>query len=173
MQIKSGQLEPELLETTDDLTARIDALTPKLHMPKYIQDIDVAWLTANDLILEAEITSPEPAHPGLVTHKSSSERYFFKPAVPSQPRPVKREISILQKLGKLDLDIKVPRLIGIVSASGSKTSKTVAMGMLLTPIINPRPLTTLLSTSIPEQKRQDWARECESYVNKLHAHSII
>jgi|TARA_R110002003_G_scaffold94_7_gene7224 hypothetical protein len=50
MQIKSGQLEPELLETTDDLTVRIDALTPKLHMPKYIQDIDVAWLTANDLI---------------------------------------------------------------------------------------------------------------------------
>ncbi|KAH7064281.1 hypothetical protein BKA63DRAFT_170242 [Paraphoma chrysanthemicola] len=173
MQVKSGQLEPELVETTDDLTAKIDALVPKLHMPKYIQEMDVPWLNANDLIVNAEVTSPEPAHPGLVTHKPTGEIYFFKPVVPSQPGPVKREISILQKLGKLDLDIKVPRLLGFVSASESKSSKIEAMGMLLTHIANPKPLTTLLSTDVPASQRQEWAQKCETYVKELHSHGII
>ncbi|KAF2032080.1 hypothetical protein EK21DRAFT_61684 [Setomelanomma holmii] len=173
MQIKSGKLEPELIDTSDDLTAKIDALVPKLHMPKYIQDIDAPWLCAHDLIVEAEVTSPEPAHPGLVTSKATGEKYFFKPVVPSQPGLVKREISILQKLGRLDLDIKVPRLLGFVSASESKASKTEATGMLLTPIDSPRPLTTLLSTSVPEQQRKEWASKCETYVKALHSHAII
>jgi tRNA A-37 threonylcarbamoyl transferase component Bud32 len=169
LQIKAGQLEPELLETTNDFNARIEELVPRLKMPKYIQSIDVPWLNANDLTVRSEVSFPEPAHPGLVVDKDGKE-YFFKPVVPDQPGPVKREISILQKLGEQDLDIKVPKLLGFVSFNNSKTEM---LGFLLTPISSPRPLTCLLKSSVPRSQRAEWATKSERYVKTLHEHDII
>jgi tRNA A-37 threonylcarbamoyl transferase component Bud32 len=169
LQIKAGQLEPELLETSDDLNARIEKLVPRLKMPKYIQSINLPWLNANDLTVRSEVSLPEPAHPGLVVDKEGKE-YFFKPCVTDQPGPIKREISILQKLGKLDVDIKVPQLLGFVSFDNSKTD---ILGFLLTPIASPKPLTTLLKSSIPRSQRADWATKSEKYVKTLHDNDII
>ncbi|KAL5118691.1 hypothetical protein ACEQ8H_003368 [Pleosporales sp. CAS-2024a] len=169
LQIKGGQLDPEPLETTGALNAHIEKLIPKLKMPKYIQSIHIPWLDANDLTVGSEVSFPEPAHPGLVVDKEGKE-YFFKPVVPNEPGPVKREISILEKLGKLHLDIKVPHLMGFVSFENSKTE---ILGFLLTPIASPRPLTTLLQSSIPRSQRAEWATKCEKYVKTLHDNDII
>lgn len=169
LQIKGGQLEPELLETTDDLNARIERLTPRLKMPKYIQSINLPWLNANDLTVRSEVSLPEPAHPSLVFDKQGKE-YFFKPVVADQPGPIKREISILQKLAELELDIKVPQLLGFVSFDNSKTE---ILGFLLTPIASPKPLTTLLKSSIARSQRADWATKSEKYVKTLHENDIV
>lgn len=169
LQIKSGHLSPEVLETTSDLTSRIDALVPRLHMPKYIQSLPLPWISASDLTVFSEVSHPEPAHPGEVIDKNGKS-YFFKPVVPSQPGPVKREINILQKLSSLDLSIKVPELLGFVSFESSNTE---AMGFLLTPIPNATPLTKLLKNSVPRAKRAEWASKSEKYVKTLHDHNII
>jgi tRNA A-37 threonylcarbamoyl transferase component Bud32 len=169
LQIKAGALSPELLETTDDLTARINALVPRLTMPKYIQSIDLPWHSAASLTVHSEVSLPEPAHPGKVSD-ASGNTYFFKPVVSDQPGTAKREINILQKIAKLDLDIKVPRLLGFVSYDGSSTQ---IMGFLLSHIASPTPLTNLLNRSVPRAKRAEWATKCESYVKLLHDNDII
>ncbi|KAH7392362.1 hypothetical protein DE146DRAFT_766606 [Phaeosphaeria sp. MPI-PUGE-AT-0046c] len=169
LHIKGGRLHPELLETTDDLNARIEKLVPRLKMPKYIQSIDLPWINANDLTVQSEVSLPEPAHPGKVEDKEGNV-YFFKPVVPDEPGPVKREISILQKLAEKQLDIKVPRLLGFVSFNNSKTE---AMGFLLSNINGPKPLTKLLKKSVPRAKRAEWATTSEKYVKILHEHDII
>lgn len=169
LHIKGGQLSPELQETTDELNARIEKLVPRLKMPKYIQSIDLPWINANDLTVQSEVSLPEPAHPGKVVD-SSGNIYFFKPVVPDEPGPVKREISILQKLASKDLDIKVPRLLGFVSYNNSKTE---AMGFLLSNIDVPKPLTKLLKKSVPRAKRAEWATRSEQYVKTLHENDII
>jgi len=140
-----------------------------MKMPKYSQAIDLPWLNANDLTVRSEVSLPEPAHPGIVIDKDGKE-YFFKPVVPEQPGPIKREIGILQKLGEQDLDIKVPKLLGFVSFDNSKTE---ILGFLLTPIASPSPLTTLLKSSVPRSQRADWASKSEKYVNTLHEHDIV
>ena len=111
------------------------------------------WINANNLTVQSEVGLLEPAHPGQVIDKDGN-MYFFKPVVADQPGPVKREISILHKLGKADLDIKVPRLLGFVAFSSSKTE---IMGYLLTPIASPKPLTKLLKSSVPASKRAEWS----------------
>jgi tRNA A-37 threonylcarbamoyl transferase component Bud32 len=169
LQIKAGELTPELLETTDDLNARIEKLVPRLKMPRYIQSLPLPWLNANDLTVHSEVSLPEPAHPGKVTDPDGNV-YFFKPVVPDEPGPTKREISILQKLGALDLDIKVPRLLGFVAFDNSKTD---IMGVLLSNIESPKPLTKLLKASVPRAERAEWSQKSEKYVQTLHENNII
>jgi tRNA A-37 threonylcarbamoyl transferase component Bud32 len=169
LQIKSGQLSPELLETKDDLTIRIENLVPRLKMPKYIQSIDLPWINANDLTVQSEVSLPEPAHPGKVTDKDGNT-YFFKPVVPDQPGVAKREINILQKLTKLNLEIKVPHLLGFVAFNNSKTE---IMGVLLSHIDSPKPLTKLLKSSVPRAKRAEWSTKSEKYVKTLHDNDIV
>jgi tRNA A-37 threonylcarbamoyl transferase component Bud32 len=169
LQIKAGQLEPELLETTEELENRIEDLVPRLKMPKYIQNIDVPWIDAHDLTVQSEVSHPEPAHPGQVVDEDGNV-YFFKPVVADQPGPVKREIQILQQIEKADLDIKAPKLIGFV---GFESSKAEAMGYLMTPIKEPRPLTHFLKSSVPREKRAEWANKSEEYVKALHSHGIV
>jgi tRNA A-37 threonylcarbamoyl transferase component Bud32 len=169
LQIKAGKLELELLETTDDLNASIEALVPHLNMPKYIQSINLPWLSANDLTVHSEVSLPEPAHPGKVTD-ADGNTYFFKPVVPDQAGIAKREINILQKLNKLDIDIKVPELLGFVAFDNSKTE---IMGFLLSHIDSPKPLTKLLKSSVPRAKRAEWSTKAEKYVKTLHDNDII
>lgn len=170
MKIKSGKLCPELLEATDNLTERIENLIPCMSLPKYIQNYDIPWVSASDLIVNSEVNLPEPAHPGQVTHKQSGDVYFFKPVVADQPATIKREIQILRQIHQLDLDIKAPRLLGFVAF---ETSKTNAMGLLLSHIDNPKPLTKLLKSSVSESLRASWSTKCETYVSLLHDNNII
>ncbi|KAF3052827.1 hypothetical protein E8E11_007805 [Didymella keratinophila] len=167
--VKSGELVPELLQESDELDARIEKLSPRMKMPQYIQKIDVPWLSANDLSVQSEVDFPEPAHPGKVTGQDG-EMYFFKPVVSGEPGPIKREISILQKIEELSLDIKVPRLVGFVAFENSKTE---AMGFLLSHIEEPTPLTKMLKSSVPEEKREKWSKKSKEYVDMLHKHDII
>jgi tRNA A-37 threonylcarbamoyl transferase component Bud32 len=85
--------------------------------------------------------------------------------------PVKREMGILHKLGKLSLNtIKVPNLLGFVAFENSKTE---IMGMLLQHIEEPTPLTKLLNKNVPRTKRAEWSRKREKYVQFLHENDII
>lgn len=47
------------------------------------------------------------------------------------------------------------------------------MGLLLSNIESPKPLTKLLKSSVPREKRAEWAIKSESYVKTLHEHDII
>jgi hypothetical protein len=170
LQIANGELSPALLETTPDLESKIEALVPRMKVPKYMQDYKLPWLNANDLTVESEVSMPPPAHPGQVLHNESSETYFFKPVVSDQPDSVKREIQILRKMEKLDLDIKFPRLCGFVALGNSKTE---VMGLLLENIMSPTPLTKLLKASVDEEKRRVWSEKSAAYVALLHDNDII
>ena len=170
MQIANGALSPQLLETTPELESKIKNLVPRMKLPKYMQDYTLPWLNANDLTVQSEVSQPPPAHPGQVLHKETGAVYFFKPVVAEQPDSVKRELQILRKLEKLDLDIKFPHLLGFVSWENSKTE---VMGMLLENIEAPTPLTKLLKASVDEEKRAEWSAKSERYVKALHDHDII
>lgn len=169
LKIQNGELTPELLEENDDLTKRIESLVPRLKMPKYVQQMDLPWLDANDLTVTSEVANPEPAHPGKVVTKSG-QAYFFKPVDDTQPNSFKREIKILRKLQELDLAIKVPKLLGFV---GFENSKTDIMGLLLSVIEDPTPLTKLLDAGIDEDMRTAWSEKSEAYVKLLHENNII
>ncbi|KAG9193850.1 hypothetical protein G6011_03885 [Alternaria panax] len=178
LHITSGALSPTLVETTPELEAQIEALVPRMKVPKYMQDYKLPWLNANDLSVQSEVSMPPPAHPGQVLHTSSSssssggsnETYFFKPVVSEQPDSVKREINILRKLDKLNVDIKFPRLRGFVAWAKSKTE---VMGLLLENIEAPTPLTKLLKASVDEEKRRVWSEKSAAYVKMLHDNDII
>jgi hypothetical protein len=171
LQISAGKLTPELLETTDELNEGIGKLVPRLKMQKYIQEINITWLNANDLTVQSEVSFPEPAHPGKVTHNETGKIHFFKPVAADDPGPVKRDISNLHKLGKLSLDtIKVPNLLSFVAFENSKTE---IMGILLQHIEEPTLLTKLLNKNVRRAKRAEWSRKCEKYVHVLHENDII
>ena len=90
--------------------------------------------------------------------------------VPEEPGPTKREINILQKIEQLNLDIKVPQLVGFVAFENSRTE---VMGFLLTNIEDPTPLTKMLKSSVSEEKRVAWSQKSREYVETLHKHDII
>lgn len=167
--VKSGELVPELLEETEELNARIEKLLPRMKMPEYIHKMDISWIDAKDLTVQSEVDFPEPAHPGKVTSKDG-EVYFFKPVVADEPGPIKREISILQKIEGLNLDLMVPKLLGFVAFENNQSE---AMGFLLSYIEKPVPLTKLLKSSVPEKKRKKWSKKSKEYVDTLHKHGII
>jgi tRNA A-37 threonylcarbamoyl transferase component Bud32 len=167
--VKSGELAAELLEGSEELKQHIDSLIPRMKMPQYIRKIDVPWMNPRDLMVQSEVDFPEPAHPGQVQDKEG-RTFFFKPVVPHQPGPTKREITLLHKIEKLELDIKVPKLVGFVSHEDSQCE---AMGLLLSHIEDPIPLTKLLKPSIPEHKRSAWSTTSERYVRILHENNIV
>ncbi|RMZ69798.1 kinase subdomain-containing [Pyrenophora seminiperda CCB06] len=170
MQIANGELSPTLIETTPELEGKIEDLVPRMKIPKYMQDYKLPWYNANDLTVQSEVSQPPPAHPGQVLHQETGDVFFFKPVVSEQPDSVKREIQILRKLEKLDVDIKFPHLLGFVAMGNSKTE---AMGLLLENIESPTPLTKLLRSSVDEEKRAEWSRKSSQYVKALHDHDII
>ncbi|KAL6240312.1 hypothetical protein RBB50_012779 [Rhinocladiella similis] len=164
------RLVPQELEEIEELRVRMEELTPRLPMPKYIQEMDLLWISPKDIEVLSEIVDPEPVHPGTV--KYNDEVYFFKPVDPDQSQPTKREIKILQKIEMLGLGdkIMVPRLLGVVTFEQSTTE---VMGLLLTNIPSPKPLTTLLRSDIPEAKRLRWADEAQNVIKELHQNGIV
>lgn len=164
-----GSLSAELVESDKELSSRIEKLVPRKKMPQYIQKIPVPWFDATQLTVYSEVDFPEPAHPGKVVDHVG-EVYFFKPVVRAEPGPVKREISVLQKIQSLGLDIKAPRLEGFVRFEDSDNE---VMGFLLSHIEAPVPLTKLLTASVAREKREAWSRKSQEYVDTLHEHGIV
>jgi tRNA A-37 threonylcarbamoyl transferase component Bud32 len=52
-------------------------------------------------------------------------------------------------------------------------SKTEAMGLLLQNIDSPTPLTKLLSSKVAEDKRAEWSKRSEQYLEALHENGIV
>lgn len=104
---------------------------------------------------------------------------FFKTVDNNNTQPIKREISILDKIEKKGLRQKFncPKLLGIVTRAthgeAEKNSKNSIMGFLQTAINEPTPLTTKLDSAVPQDKRDAWARNSDEAKNILHENGII
>lgn len=179
LKIHNGKLQAEELESTQDLEKRMSKLFPDLSpIPKYIRDIDVPWISSDDLGVLNCRNSPPPYHPTLVELSVSAsddekkQTLFFKCVDNANIQPTKREISLLHQLEKKGLHDKIrcPRLKGIVTQSGDDTS---IVGFLQTLIPNPIPLTEKFESSIDQEKRETWAKEAEQMKDTLHEHGII
>ncbi|KAJ9609708.1 hypothetical protein H2200_006036 [Cladophialophora chaetospira] len=170
LDIQEGGIAPRRLENTSELQTRIKNLVPRMRMPKYVQEMDLPWKSASDILVVSEVPEPASVHPGLV--RVGDELQFFKPVDPSQPQTTKREIKVLERVARLDLQgkIRIPTLLGLVAYENSSTE---IMGLLMTAISNPRPLTTLLSSEVPEAQRLRWADESKDMVKFIHEHGLI
>lgn len=168
--VEQQGLIPQKLEESGELREKMDALVPRIPLPKYIRDKDVPWLQPGDIEVISEIQDPKPSHPGEV--KVGEEIQFFKPVDPSQPQTTNREIKILMDIADAGLhdEIHVPKLLGLVSMPESNLE---IMGFLLTNIPNAQPLTTLLDSDVAEEKRMRWADDSKSLVQSLHKHGIV
>lgn len=173
-----GKLQAEELESTPDLEKRMSKLVPDLSpVPKYIRDIDVPWISSDDLKVLNCSNSPPPYHPTFVELSASGadgqkQTLFFKCVDNANIQPTKREINLLHRLEKKGLHDKIrcPRLKGIVTQNGDKAS---IVGFLQTLIPSPIPLTEKFESSIEQGKRERWAKEAEQMKNILHEHGII
>lgn len=179
LQVHHGKLQAEELESTQDLENRMSKLFPDLSpVPKYIRDIDVPWVSSDDLEVLSCSNSPPPYHPTLVELSASAssdekkQTLFFKCVDNANIQPTKREISLLHQLEKKGLHDKIrcPRLKGIVTQKGDKSS---IVGFLQTLIPGPIPLTEKFESSIEQERRERWAKEAEQMKNILHENGII
>ncbi|KAJ4987909.1 protein kinase-like domain-containing protein [Stagonosporopsis vannaccii] len=169
LNVAGAKLAAEQVEENKELSQRIERLVPHMKIPQYIQKMDVPWFDASKLTVRSEVEFPEPAHPGKVIDEDGAV-FFFKPVVRGEPGPAKREISVLQKIASLALDIKAPRLEGFV---GFEDHDDEIMGFLLSHIEAPVPLTELLKESVAQEKRDEWSRKSQEYVDTLHKHDIV
>lgn len=148
-------------------------------IPKYISNIDVPWYSAADLAVLDCSDTPDPYHPCLVKHRQSGEQMFFKTVDNNNTQPIKREISILDKIDKKELTTKFycPKLLGIVTcatpAQVENKSRRSIMGFLQTAIEQPTPLTTKLDSAVPQEKRDVWAQKADEAKRILHENDII
>ena len=170
LELKNGALFPVELKSTVELERRMDNLIPRLSMPKYIKNLGIPWVHPSKLNVLQEGDQPEPLHPTIV--KRGEEVFFLKVVDVSQPQPTKREIKLLNKIEKLGLhkELNIPQVLGLV---GTDNSKTDIMGFLLSVIDNPKPLTTLLDSKIPHERREKWAKQSQRMVDILHGKNIV
>jgi hypothetical protein len=173
--IEDGKLQPVELEPTSELQARVRSLSPSMVIPKWIQQLPVEFAEPDDVTVLAASDSIDPIHPSLV--RFNDTEYFFKPVDPHSDDPTKRELRILHRIHKLKLDdqFKVPKIHALVTApssNGGNRKGQAIMGMLLTAIDDPTPLTKLMDSDVSPTKRAKWARESERIVDVLHSHNI-
>jgi hypothetical protein len=175
------KLVPTEIEQDDRLRKRVDDLQPHVPLPKTLRSLPIPWVQASSVTVEAETDDPPPVHPSLVRasvdgnndgNDAEASLYFFKPVDSTQPPPTKREIELLHKIHTLglDKDFRVPQIHALV---GYQSSKVECMGMLLTTIPDPVPLTKLLDSEVDESKRKRWAKETERIVSILHENDIV
>lgn len=180
LEIADQTLQAVELASSQDLEERMTKLRPHLaHIPKYISNIDVPWYSSTDLVVLECSTTPEPYHPCLVKHQKSGEQMFFKTVDNNNIQPIKREIEILDKIGKKGLREKLycPKLLGIVTrattAEAEDSSRSSMMGFLQTAIDQPTPLNTKLDSAVPQEKRDAWARKADEAKKTLHENGIV
>ena len=169
---KEGKLQPERLDESEILQKRIDDLFPKLPVPKKLRDLDIPHVNASDYTLLQTSEDPPPVHPSHLKSRKDGKVYFFKPVDPTMPQPTKREIQLhydIESRG-LQSEIRVPKLHGLVMAPHSHVE---IMGMLLTVIEDPTPMTKLLDSEVDESKRQRWARETKQIIKALHDKGLV
>jgi tRNA A-37 threonylcarbamoyl transferase component Bud32 len=169
---EDGELRPSALEESVDLRKRMDDLFPSLPVPKKLRELPIDSTKPQELKVLETSDEPSPIHPSLVRWSKDNQTYFFKAVDPSQPQPTKREIQTHHEIQKKNLDDKfrVPKLHALVYAPGSKVE---IMGILLTVIEDPTPLTRLLDSEVDEGKRRQWAKESERIVKVLHDNDIV
>ena len=175
------ELEALELESTSDLEQRMQKLLPNMILPKYITDkADVKWFSANDFEVLSTSDQPPgtPFHPARIQNRKTKEICFLKIVDNAQPGPVKREIDILSRIkqAKLYNEINVPVLEGLLAFDGAEqtpSGKKRIMGFIQTDIPDPTPLTMKLTTEIPQEKRDVWAKEADRIKEILHKHDII
>ena len=170
LDIVRDQLAPRRLEESSELCETINGLVPRMTVPKYIREMDLPWVSAENITVLSELSDPAPVHPGEV--RVGDEVRFSKPVDPNQPQVTKREIKILQKLGILGLrdTIRFPQLLGLVTFEKSSIE---IIGFLLMRIPAAKPLTTLLTSEVPEWQRLEWADKSKDVVKTLHENGII
>lgn len=180
IEMADKMLQAVQLASTEDLEERMTKLRPHLaQIPKYISNIDVPWFSSADLTVLKCADTPDPYHPCLVKHPQSGEQMFFKTVDNNNTKPIKREIEVLGKIQKKGLSKKIccPKLLGIVTcatpAEAETSRKTSLMGFLQTAINQPTPLTTKLDSTVPQDKRDDWARKADEAKKILHENGII
>ena len=159
-------------------------------------------LDAKDLNILATSDEPPPIHPCQVRLNKAApgpdssrtlrknETYFLKLVDSTQHEPMKREIKILLEAESKQFQskhkINIPRLEALVlhSPSPSSSSSTstpsssssppeTLLGILLTPISTPTPLTNLLHPTTPRSLRQKWSKEATRIKSHLHANGIV
>lgn len=159
-------------------------LTPHISLPKYLRKISgIPWYSPDDIEVVSEADDLHLSiHPTIVRTETSQDethgqKFFLKLASEGDEHSVKRELKFLHTLAKDDLyskGIRAPRLAGLVSVPSSPSSRTQALGFLLTLIPQPvKPLTEYMSTSVSQSKRNTWAKEAERMVKILHDNGLV
>ncbi len=179
---EDGQdIEAIELKATPELQKRMEGLLPKALLPKYLTNsLTAPWFRSSELDVLDYSDRPvgTPYHPCRVQHKESKEVYFLKVVDNEQQQPIKRELSILHQIEQAGLRQKmnVPRVTGLVAFDNTEptpTGRKKIMGILLTDIPGPTPLTLLLDESVEQERREKWAKEAERITDVLHEHEII
>ncbi|KAF2723051.1 hypothetical protein K431DRAFT_337633 [Polychaeton citri CBS 116435] len=170
LKTQDGNLAAVEEKKTKALEERITALIPCLQLPKYILGLKIPLIKASELELTQTSDSPAPFHPSGA--KIGSRRYFVKLVDVSDPQPTKRELHLLKRIEKLGLNkqFNVPLVEGLIAYGNRKNQ---IMGFLQTEIIDPKPLTQMLDSKVPQDKRDAWAREAKRIKDILHENRIV
>lgn len=186
--MKASPDDDELrIEPRDDLDGEAflkNTITPKMKLPKYLQDRkDIPWYSPASILVQAESHDIHmPMHPTIVrvaTDKGADDykTCFMKLAAKGQEPAVKRELKLLADIkakGLYEKGIRAPVLEGLVTLPSAPSSPDHILGFLLSLIPQPcRPLTKLMSSEISETKRKGWAKEVEKQVAILHEHKLL
>jgi len=161
------------LEPNADLKRRMSKLRPEVTVPKYIRDLGLRWYQPNELTVLNGSDSPPPYHPTEVRSSDSRQTVFFKAVDSAAPQVTKRELTMLSRLAKDDLRdrIRAPRLLGLVASDNSSHTKII--GFLQSEIRGPTPLTNMLDSGIPQDERDQWAKEANKMKEALHEKGLV
>ncbi|KAK6223901.1 hypothetical protein LQW54_000045 [Pestalotiopsis sp. IQ-011] len=166
----NGHLSYRQVDADEKLEGRIKNLVPRISIPKYIRNLDIPWYKTNDVFVLTESDNPAPYRPSQV--QAGDDTYYLKVVDKDQPQPTRREIRLLKNIESKGLQekIRIPLVAGLV---GWNDNKSEILGLLMTSIEDPTPLTLMLDSDVVEERREKWARETERVVKLLHANDIV
>lgn len=168
---EDGKLQAEREDSPPSSTQkRTDVLIPSMHLPKYLRNLDISMISADEITVLDESTDPAPIRPAVVQLKNT--KYFLKVVDNSQHQPLKRELQVMKCIEAKGLHnkIRVPLLRGLVQFTDDTPN---IMGFIMDHIPSPTPLTKMLDSGVDEQKRLKWADEAATMVDVLHQKGII
>ncbi|KAL1303423.1 hypothetical protein AAFC00_006813 [Neodothiora populina] len=170
LKIRGSELVAVQLEETEELSDRMQQMTPRLRLPKYVTNLDIPWFNPSEVVVLDESDMLVPLHPSRV--RVGDKEHFLKVIDDTQPDATKREIKLMKQIERLGLHMQfhVPQVVGLVRHDGSNTD---IMGFMMTDISSPTPLTHMLDEDVPQRKRDRWATESKRIVDLLHEHDLI
>lgn len=166
----NGHLSCRQIDSDKRLEDKIKSLVPRITIPKYIRKLNIPWYNASEVFVLSESENPAPYRPSQV--QAGDDTYYLKVVDEDQPQPTRREIKLLKDIESKGLHekIRIPLVAGLV---GWDDNKSEIMGLLMTIIEDPTPLTLMLDSDVVEEKREKWARETECVVKLLHDNDIV